>query len=932
MTPSSNHVQLMPFSNLLETLTSALPPEALPRPKFRFEDFSNAGFLHSTADSILSKGERVLTDLPRGIKILHIVNVALRQNPPLVLKCLVLQLGGDVTSLNKTIRRAARSIVTKVDAVSVSHLVTHSSADDVDDEIGNLLTALEVCLWLGRGGNLTLSPLTVQESIVGVRVGIFLIGWRKRYDVVESCLKNLPDWLTLDIDEGRRSSVRTSFAVNAITSKDIMRQTSEEDEEDALGKGGGWQFLVEASREEAEEMLIAAVPGQFIIRPSKESPDTFSLSFLSAPRQVQHAIIRLEAEGFRCGSYGPYPNLQNVLEQISSLLPTPLDFTLPPLHGSSELERSFTADGRGSMGMVFEQSSPNAALLRGIGMKGRSSIYVDGAKTTENSSISPSSRVSKSSRHSITINRSHFVTFAKSQSILDYIVAQKFCAQVFAIANCEVPKCLFVDEEDFYTPGSSDDEGVLGFLKWLDPLRNLLLLTRSMALQQFAVSTTEIDEYCDPKNNFVSSVTEGVSVSSNGRVMEEGFLEEDGEDSDIGDGDSIVKKIINVKAVEFSPCRLADDPTIMLVVFSKLQAALHLAADGGLSLADAAAEIESIEKRRVIEQVGEGTKMKVMQDDSFWPVATKKEIKNGFEGELERVSYRFIDPWMVECFNGGTGAFASGHLGRDWYEGSNNPVAMKGDRIEDELREGGGITCLSLYEHCGGSEATKNFVSTLEPPTPLGTTPYSRRMDLYLYRNSLFYLLQSPCRYVAMVQVEFLDLKNLTPAGASASNNLVVYGVSRLRRQGSTAPLTNKSRTFDSCLTEATKIKRVGKDNEARSQVGWGSVASYRFPLPPGTRCDGAAFDENREKIFRGPPTLLSLAVYEKRTLLGDHQLGVGELDLSTLTEAQSEDDWVPLIHEKNGGTAGTTSGFFVRLRVTLRFEIMHICQNEDGK
>lgn len=67
-------------------------------------------------------------------------------------------------------------------------------------------------------------------------MGIFLLGWRERYDVVECCLKNLPDWLSLDIDEGGRSSLRTSFAVNAITSKDILKQKSEDETDDALGK------------------------------------------------------------------------------------------------------------------------------------------------------------------------------------------------------------------------------------------------------------------------------------------------------------------------------------------------------------------------------------------------------------------------------------------------------------------------------------------------------------------------------------------------------------------------------------------------------------------------------------------------------------------------------------------------------------------------
>ena len=75
--------------------------------------------------------------------------------------------------------------------------------------------------------------------------------------------------------------------------------------------------------------------------------------------------------------------------------------------------------------------------------------------------------------------------------------------------------------------------------------------------------------------------------------------------------------------------------------------------------------------------------------------------------------------------------------------------------------------------------------------------------------------------------------------------------------------------------------------------------------------------------MYRGAPSVVAVAVYEKR-LLGDNHLGVGEIDLSDLHEGKQVDEWVPLMKVKSQ-KEGTSSGYFVRLRISIRYELMEI-------
>lgn len=74
------------------------------------------------------------------------------------------------------------------------------------------------------------------------------------------------------------------------------------------------------------------------------------------------------------------------------------------------------------------------------------------------------------------------------------------------------------------------------------------------------------------------------------------------------------------------------------------------------------------------------------------------------------------------------------------------------------------------------------------------------------------------------------------------------------------------------------------------------------------------------------PPTTIGLASYEKRSYMGDLLIGNGDLQLNDLVPGDSGaiEDWIPLTSEKEGVT------WFVRVRVTLRFEIMKIVAKEE--
>jgi hypothetical protein len=189
----------------------------------------------------------------------------------------------------------------------------------------------------------------------------------------------------------------------------------------------------------------------------------------------------------------------------------------------------------------------------------------------------------------------------------------------------------------------------------------------------------------------------------------------------------------------------------------------------------------------------------------------------------------------------------------------------------------------------------------------------------HLYRNALFRRLQLPQRFIVLIQIEILDLKNLTAPGGSPS--ITAYALLRLKREASNAPLTQKARTLDSACTEA---KKINKSSGPNAPASWGSVVRFRFPLPDGVNCDGLSSDVDREALFKGPPNVLQLSVYEKK-FMTTQALGVADIQLDSLSTGSQLEEWAPLRSTNNDIT------WFARLRLTLRFELMNLAMSNSS-
>ena len=167
----------------------------------------------------------------------------------------------------------------------------------------------------------------------------------------------------------------------------------------------------------------------------------------------------------------------------------------------------------------------------------------------------------------------------------------------------------------------------------------------------------------------------------------------------------------------------------------------------------------------------------------------------------------------------------------------------------------------------------------------------------HLYRNALFRRLRVPQRFLSILQIELLDLKNLTSPGGGAAP-LSAYSLLRLKRSGSSnTPLNHKVRTLDSAFTPPKKIYRTSGPNAPAS---WGSLVRFRFTLPEDVNVDGTSFDMNREALFRGPPSVLQISVYEKK-FMSDQWLESGDVKLNAVGIGDQLEEWVPLRAGKDG-------------------------------
>ena len=775
---------------------------------------------------------------------------------------------------------------------------------------------LEMCLWLNRSGLIPLSGLAFKEAIVSVRLGVLSASWNRSPEAIEALLRCEPDAI-IDEDEGMH--LWSCLKHIGETSFDKSKKAS----------SGGWEFFVDCRRSEATKILRESPTGSFIIRPHPNDHGVFTLSFKTnlvpgdesgildvdtqdrslegadgdaqgrPPRQssksvkkddiVQHAIIRLSDSGFRCGSFGPFTSLLDLLESVSESLPFELRFDLPPMNRAIREEGS--------------QPSPNALLFRRLTLSQTDSMDpVRRDNDNEGNAGISNDRVTHEMEPSER-NRCF-------GSFLDLLLLSKIRRQLTGVAIVGYnDNAADAENRSDRTRNDQSHYSTTQVASWIvGPLLGWCRSLEVRAVYELAPSVASLWKMLGEKSKAMMDVLE--------QSIEITLGPHAGNSSD--SGDYILRSMIQRNSgVDFSTLRLVDGGDCsMVVLFSKNEAIQWLVSSGTeLSEADASHRLARMERERVIEPI------------DFSRLPLKQRPADLDEG----VRYRFVDPWEVEAVNSREGETSSASLGRQHFLGfSLGRIALA---CESDFRMLGGIPLLELWMSTSGGVVLSRALAAVHPPWERSSggdlqvrggvlaepEPFANSIRQHLYRNALFQRLELPQRFLALVQVELLDLKNLTsPGGALAMS---VYSLLRLKRRGSSGVLSNKTRTLD---TASTSPVRLGKPTGVgpNAPASWGSVVRFRYPLPDETSVDGTSFDSDREALFKGPPSVLQITVYEKK-LLVDHALGTADVDMDGLFAGGQVEEWVPLRSEKHG------IHWFTRIRLTLRFELMCLASRE---
>ena len=841
-------------------------------------------------------------------------------------------------------------------AVSFDNLVhrrrtrSHVSTQFLRRRAARVSWQLETCLWLHRGGGLHLSSVAFKEAVVAVRVGLLIASWNHNHDCLEAMIKNGPD---CDMDEGEGRQLWTSLKTVA--------SAKHSPQAEAKTSSGGWEFLVDCRRSEATQMLRDKKTGCFIIRPHSGDSGVFTLSFKTnlvpsgttettedrtpdtsgdelsdgdavgsnlPPRNrkkpvrkddvVQHAIIRLAESGYRCGSFGPYTTLISLLEAVSDSLPFHLRFDLPPSNRIIKEEGS--------------QPSPNAVFFRKLALNHADSLVSCppdqnnglGVSHTESHAMELRGRSPRQVyRRRLSIAQERESSFGLFLELLVLSAIRKQLSSV-AAADYEVrhPTELLDDDDeeieilddDLSENGSSRHNESYSIDRIADAFRMLAPLStwcRALEVLLCDALAPDLNHLADVIDSAPVDLAETATANIEA-APHTGVCSIDG-------GDALLRKMIQKDSgVDFSTLRLVDGGECTIVVIFNQNDTVKWMVSSGMeeTEADAFARLHRIEKHRVIESID----------------VSGLKVKREAGAPEEGLRYRILDPWEVEAIQSWEGETLGASLGRERFFGFN--LGKVGLASENIFRSLGGLPLLALWTCTKGGVVLTKALATVHPPWERASSgdlqfingvmseppPFMNSIRQHLYRNALFRRLSMPQRFLALVQVELLDLKNLTAPGGSLA--MSVYALLRLKREGSTPPLANKARTLDTAATQPVKL---GKSSGPNAPASWGSVVRFRFPLPEQASVDGVSFDMDRELLFKGPPNVLQLSVYERK-LLVDSSLGSADVRMDGLWAGGQLEEWVPLRSEKHAIT------WFARVRLTLRFELMCLASEEDGK
>ncbi|KAL7458930.1 hypothetical protein ACHAWC_010738 [Mediolabrus comicus] len=793
-------------------------------------------------------------------------------------------------------------------------------------ESANIVWQLELCLWLHRGGAFEMSVKAVKETVLAIRIGIATSSWGRCHQSLDTLLRAEPDY-PMDFDAGKnlwRSMKIIAPNDNVLDGVDGV-------------SSGGWEFLVDCRRDEATEMLRDGKPGQFLIRPHPQDPGVFTLSFKTnlvpteptpvtnydeagaidkqepkaeQPPQpakkivkrddvVQHAIVRLTDSGFRCGSFGPFVTLVKLLHAVSESLPFDLRFNDPPIKG--------VIKERGTL------PSPNSFLFRKMALHSKSDYFqLSGSTKIQITEVDDCTRTDRD--FSDVCLEKCYGLFAQLMFLTE--LRKQLCALASAVdedTGSALPRAgpneaLSDDFDGSISEGSLelDEEEVIGVAcRMVRPLLNW-------------VRSKEID-IIDEIAPLVGDINRNPSATSLSVVGEEESMKHT---RFITGGDSFIRRMIQAgSGVDFRTLRVGEaGNSVIVVLFGKSDAVQWMISNGvGSDKADAEKKLKVMESMRVIEPIT-STDLSIPKSYAATHPATESR-------------YRFVDPWEVEALESKAGETANAALGRARYQSLS--VGQIANACEKTVRATGGLHLLSLWATLKGGITLTKALCSAHPPWErdaggdllmrggflLEPSPYENSIRQHLYGNSLFRRLNLPQRFLALLQVELLDLKNVT--SPSGSSSLTAYALLRLKRQGSSAPLNHKARSLDSASTQPRKIS---KSSGLNAPASWGSLVRFRFPLPELVNCEGRSFDADRESLFRGPPTCLQVTAYEKK-FMSDAELGGADINLESLGSGGQIEEWVPLRAGKDGIT------WFARIRISLRFELMCMdLSTDDGE
>jgi len=364
---------------------------------------------------------------------------------------------------------------------------------------------------------------------------------------------------------------------------------------------GGWEFLVDCSRYEAVDILKTRKRGSFLLRPHSEDSSVFTLSFRSDVDDeekdcVQHAIVRLSDQGFRCGSFGPFPTLIKLLNAVSDSLPYGLRLDEPPVQALIKNE------GR--------QPSPNSVLIRKLTMHARPEKFEWGENKVK---VVEYGHDENSRAESSLIERCYGI-FA-SLLILSTI-SKHLCAVVCgdtkgSIAyqfkelngSDEEDDYMFADCESFANSIFQEDEIFANAVRTLRPLMEWRRSIEMLLLPMIAPATPEQLQPFEDIN------------------------------------DAIVRWLIKPgSGVDVRTLRIGEGShSAVVVLFSESDAVSWLLSTKKASDEDDALSLlEEMSKKRVIEP---------FDLKELAALSTGKS-----QAGVQDIRYRFVDPWEIESF------------------------------------------------------------------------------------------------------------------------------------------------------------------------------------------------------------------------------------------------------------------------------------------